>query len=585
MRRVWFTAPVLVAVVLLIALVSPTATAQSDVPFYWESIDVIIDVRENGDMRVTETHIYAFTGPHNRERFRYIPLDKVDGIDQVRVSQDGSRLTSNTGVENNQLWIRWTHRPLRPPETMTFVLQYRVVGGLHLDDDGDQVYWKALFGERDAPILNGSVTVQLPESISGQIDAYESFGGAASSRRLGPDTVEFTLDSPLPPGQELEVRVTFPHGLLNVATPQRREGNSIAAWLFGGLSLLFVLLLFFFRRRWRRAWPSPRYPKLTGPVTTPPSDLPAAVVSVLETRRVTDRTLLTIVVEMCQKGALQMASSRDRGRFRYLLSRRGDPRFEWERLVLDLVPGQALTVDELKVKMAGLKGSFEEQIDNCLVEEGLFDGRPLEAIRENERGWLSGGFWLLAPAIAGLGFGLWLHLLWQLPAVIISIIAGGGFALLYWYMSHPSWIGMLAPTEKGVDEIGRWRGLKQSLLNPPPAVREPVGEAADDIHWTAVTPSRPVRPPPKLPQAADESLWPYVIALDITNVWVGRYALAPNWFAAESPADGQSWYYRNNAFQSFVIAGAWGTVISSGGGAGGGGGGGAGGGGGGGGGG
>ena len=168
-----------------------------------------------------------------------------------------------------------------------------MVGGLHLDEDGDQVYWKALFGERQAPIRSGSATVRLPGSLAGQINDYRSFGGAASSRRLDPRTVEFTLHSSLPPGRALEVQVAFPHGLLNAATPQWQKGTTArvfgglldraapqgleetgtAAWGFGGLCLLLVVLLVIFRERWRRAWPSPVYPKLTAPVTVPPSGL------------------------------------------------------------------------------------------------------------------------------------------------------------------------------------------------------------------------------------------------------------------------------------------------------------------------
>ena len=109
---------------------------------------MLIDVQQNGDMVVTETQTYVFTGPHDTERFRRIPLEKVDGITSVRVSQDGRDLPSDTDVDDGQLWIRWSHLPLNPPEKATFVLEYRVLGGLHLDEDGDQVYWKALFKER-----------------------------------------------------------------------------------------------------------------------------------------------------------------------------------------------------------------------------------------------------------------------------------------------------------------------------------------------------------------------------------------------------------------------------------------------------
>lgn len=148
-----------------IAVLPGQALAADPVPFYWDFINLDIDVQENGDMLVTETQKYVFTGPHTNERYRWIPLDKVDGIDNVEVYEEGQRLTASTEVEYNQLWIRWSH-DLSPPEIHTFVLKYRVRGGLHIYEDGDQVYWKAIFKDRDAPVNSASITIHFPEPVS-----------------------------------------------------------------------------------------------------------------------------------------------------------------------------------------------------------------------------------------------------------------------------------------------------------------------------------------------------------------------------------------------------------------------------------
>ena len=87
---------------------------QTDVPFYWEFINVDIDLKDNGDMLISETQKYVFPGPNTNERFRWIPLHRVDGIEDVKVSQNGEILSTTTGIDNNQLWIRWSHE-LNPP--------------------------------------------------------------------------------------------------------------------------------------------------------------------------------------------------------------------------------------------------------------------------------------------------------------------------------------------------------------------------------------------------------------------------------------------------------------------------------------
>ena len=111
---------------LSLLLVTVTHASTQQLPFYWDNINVAIDVQTNGDMLVTETQKYVFTADYTNERYRYIPLDKVDEIKDVTVAENNQIIPSSTGTENNQLWIRCQHE-LKPPDTHTFVIKYRVV--------------------------------------------------------------------------------------------------------------------------------------------------------------------------------------------------------------------------------------------------------------------------------------------------------------------------------------------------------------------------------------------------------------------------------------------------------------------------
>ncbi|MCI5193529.1 MAG: DUF2207 domain-containing protein [Candidatus Electrothrix sp. AU1_5] len=206
------------AIVLAVFLLNAQTASAKSPPFYWDFINVLIDVQENGDMLVTETQKYVFTGPHSNERYRYIPLDKVDGIDQIEVYEGEEKLSFSTNIKNNQRWIKWRHE-LNPPESHTFVLKYRIKGGIQIHGEEDWVYVKAIFKERSAPIESGKVTVRLPDALTGKISSFKSFRGSADTRQIDDRTVEFTLQDVLPPGQELEVRVAFPHGVLALAAP------------------------------------------------------------------------------------------------------------------------------------------------------------------------------------------------------------------------------------------------------------------------------------------------------------------------------------------------------------------------------
>ncbi|MFM7423858.1 MAG: hypothetical protein ACKO7W_02440, partial [Elainella sp.] len=88
--RQWITVGLAILTTVLISILP----AAAEVPFYWKSIDVEIDVQPNGDMWVTETQNYVFTAKHTNERYRYIPLDKVDEITDVTVTEKGQLLAA-----------------------------------------------------------------------------------------------------------------------------------------------------------------------------------------------------------------------------------------------------------------------------------------------------------------------------------------------------------------------------------------------------------------------------------------------------------------------------------------------------------
>jgi uncharacterized membrane protein YgcG len=217
-----------------------THVVAQEAPFYWENIDVSIDVQTNGDMLVTETQKYVFTGNYTNQRSRYIPLDKVGEIKDVTVAENNQIIPSTTGIENNQIWIRW-ERELKPPESHTFVLKYRVIGGLQVNGDNTQVYWKAIWPDRKSPINAATVTVQLPEVLSGKVLSFTSLGTTAIPRQVDPKTFEFVASQSIQPKQELEVQIAFPKQIINLPEPSsRQQGFSI------NLGNIFPIMLFGF---------------------------------------------------------------------------------------------------------------------------------------------------------------------------------------------------------------------------------------------------------------------------------------------------------------------------------------------------
>ena len=217
---------VLTLLLLIIANVAPrTSYAQEPSPFYWEFIKVDIDLQDNGDTLVTETQKFLFTRTYNDTRIHYIPLDKVDDIRNMHVSDvhlsgEGERVHVETDKESDlaQLQIRFGHSSIQGLRSHTWEIKYRVVGGLQITDNGDRILWKALQKDREAPIQRLTATVRLPESIEvltkqqtplplgierpadhGVPSAvrFRSLGVPADARQLDRRTVEFVTRSSL----------------------------------------------------------------------------------------------------------------------------------------------------------------------------------------------------------------------------------------------------------------------------------------------------------------------------------------------------------------------------------------------------
>jgi uncharacterized membrane protein len=240
-KRISFSLLSVLVTLLGTFLITFSHAVAQEVTFDWDYINVNIDVQNNGDMLVNETQKYVFKSDYSNQRYRYIPLDKVDEIKDVTVQENNQIIPSETGIKNNQFWISWQHQ-LKPPETHTFVLKYRVVGGLHIDNENTQVYWKAIFADRKSPIQSAKVQVQLQEILSGKVQDFQNFGIPATSRQVNPKTFEFVANQPIPPQQELEVQVTFPSTILNIPQPNWQQRNNL--FHLGFFVIYFVIIAF-----------------------------------------------------------------------------------------------------------------------------------------------------------------------------------------------------------------------------------------------------------------------------------------------------------------------------------------------------
>jgi hypothetical protein len=210
----------------------------SGYPFYWDSINVVIDLQPNGDMWVTETQKYVFDRTYSNQRYRYLPLDEDGEITDITVRENDRLIPTEVKTEKGNLRIRWQHE-LTPPSVHTFVLKYRVIRGVYFGNVNTWINWKAIFPDRPAPVQNATVQVRLPAALSGKVSSFTSSGVPAIARQINPQTYEFVARRPLSPQQELAIEVIFPSGVLDLGDqPKITSENPVFIFLSAVAALL-----------------------------------------------------------------------------------------------------------------------------------------------------------------------------------------------------------------------------------------------------------------------------------------------------------------------------------------------------------
>jgi hypothetical protein len=201
------------------------------------------------------------------------------------------------------------------------VLSYRVIGGVRVYEEGDQVWWKAIPPDHNFPIRSAIVTVMLPQLFSMDelvVDAYGATVDSVSYTDRG--AVRFTATD-IPKGQELEVRVQFPHGVLQASPPAwqsaddlRREWGPVVTLLFGALGLMLlvgspivVYWLWYVRGRDEDSWSS------AGIHHRAPDTLPAGVVGTLVDEHADVKDIVATIFDLAERGAIRMEEKQNLG--------------------------------------------------------------------------------------------------------------------------------------------------------------------------------------------------------------------------------------------------------------------------------
>lgn len=518
-RRIWLVRS-LIAVFFVLGIVG-VSQAQSNKSFYWDRMDVDITVQENSDLHIVETWEATFTRGEFRFAYRDIPTDRLTGISNVAVSE-GDRQFTHAQTEAPYTFLTTTSGgkfriefffPPTSDSTHTFVISYTVHGALRIYEGGDQVWWKAVFPDRTFAVNSARVTVNLPPAATA--DVVESYGAPATHQVVGQRQVVFTSTEPIPGGQELEVRVQFPHGIVQgqsagwqAAEDRKPVINLIALAagilaLTGGIALL--VLLWYMRGRDKPVGLVAEY------LTDPPSDLAPGLVGTLIDEKADMKDIIATLVNLGHKGVITMREEQSSGFAGF--GTRHDFTFELVDTSQTLLPHEKMLVESMfksktQVDLSDLKNKFyksvsalQSQLYDEVVEAGMFKSSP----QTTRRMYSCLGFLLLAGGVASLFlFASLLMSQGELTICPLMSIAAVGVGVLI--------VGNFMPrrTKEGATANAQWKAFRRYLENI---------EKYAELE--------------KVKDTFDKYL-PYAIAFGIDKSWVNKFEKidtpAPPWF-------------------------------------------------------
>ena len=214
--------------VLLILFLMPVFKADASSGTYdITSYDVMVEIADNGDAKVTEAIEYSFSGSFNGV-LRDIDFSRTSGISDVtvRVSQNGSERTftgASTGAANtyeattagNLMKLKVYEKS--GSDTKTFIYGYTLKNVVEKYNDIATFNRKIIDTNWTVPLENVRITIKIPEGASKddlKVFAHGPLTGTSSIK----DSSTFDFTVPLVQGTFVETLAIFPPKLVPGST-------------------------------------------------------------------------------------------------------------------------------------------------------------------------------------------------------------------------------------------------------------------------------------------------------------------------------------------------------------------------------
>lgn len=310
------------------------ALAQENRSYQYDQIDAQIQVNKDSTFDITERQIYNYRGEYH-QGWRSIALKDISAITNVEV-YDGSnnrplvysskrldKLSPNNWGkytyyrQNGALNIEWYYD--LKDTTHTWIIKYKVHGGIGFYKDHDEVYWN-VFTDYSVPVLNASASVVLPKNNFTQDQEtayiYSNVDGSSQNEKKvvasssAGGTYSFIAPYPFAPSGRFTIVAGWPKGLIE----QKAFWYDwfYLNWIYF-LSLLVVivsvvyyLIYWYLTEKWHKGRGTiiPQY--------EPPQNLPPAMAELIAKEKITTRTWPATIIDLAVRGYVKITEEKSK---------------------------------------------------------------------------------------------------------------------------------------------------------------------------------------------------------------------------------------------------------------------------------
>ena len=280
--------------------------------YYYQHFDVDIKINEDSTFDVTENQIYYLDGSFGFFE-RDVSLKDIDAITDVEIFDwDGNRIPKSEleieSLDGNK-HIQWNF-PRRDffGERKSWIVKYKVHGGISFLEDYDEIYWNAIPWDRKVPIQNVKVRVNLPDNKIFKSDLIwlyteENLVVENSYFRNG-NTQAFFEGKNLKPYTNFTIAAGFPKEIVSQSAFWKDFLAIYYGYIFSIIIFFSCVIIGFYH--WYKTELSREGKRAIVPQYEPPENLRPAMAEVIVKEKLTEKGLVATIIDLAVRGYVRI---------------------------------------------------------------------------------------------------------------------------------------------------------------------------------------------------------------------------------------------------------------------------------------